>query len=80
MRAVIVQPPPPHVDGLDALRGRLANGGVIGLAELMVVLQQAAKRREGEEYTPVLALIMQPHIQDQAVVGGGENEVIGPAG
>jgi hypothetical protein len=75
-----MQPAPPHVDGLDPRRGSLANGGVIGLAELMVVLQHAAKRREREEDAPVLALIMQPHIQDQTVIGGGEYEMIGPPG
>src|SRR6266567_545375 len=79
VRAVVVQPAPSHVDGLDPCRRRLANGGVIGLAELMVVLQHAAKRREREEYAPVFALIMQPHIQDQTVIRGGENEMIGPA-
>src|SRR5258708_38591282 len=43
MRAIIVQPPPPHFVGLDPCGRRLRNGGLIGLAELMACLQHAAK-------------------------------------
>src|SRR4051812_36195495 len=38
MRAVIMQAAPAHVDGLYPRRRRLANGRVIALADLMVIL------------------------------------------
>jgi len=45
----------------------------------MVVLQHTAKRREREEDAAVFALILQPHVQDQTIIRGGEDKMIGPA-
>ena len=75
-----MQPPPAHIDGLDALGHRLPEGGVIGLADMMVVLEHAVEGREGQQHAAMLAMILQTHIEHQTAFGGREDEMIRTAG
>jgi hypothetical protein len=43
--------------------------GVIALANLLIILQHAAKRRHGQEHAPMLAQVLKPHVKDEARLG-----------
>src|SRR5215831_9850520 len=79
LRAFVVHAAPSHVDGFDALGYSLADGRIIALADLVIVLQHAAERRHGQQHAPMLALILQPHIENQARLRVGEDQMIGAA-
>src|SRR5262249_54444455 len=49
VRAVVVNSAPPHVDRLNLVRRRGANGLIIAVADQVVVLDDAAQRRERKE-------------------------------
>src|ERR1051325_4862439 len=72
--AFVVYAAPAHVQGLDLLRRRLADGLEVAVTDQEVVLDHAAEGREREHHPPMRRLVDQADIEDETVFLDGDRK------
>ena len=68
-----------HVERLDAVRRRGADGRVVAVADGEVVLDDAAERREREQMRDHRRAVGFADVEDEAVAADADRERVGPA-
>jgi hypothetical protein len=77
LRALVVQPAPPHVDCLDLARHGGANRLIVALADHEVILHDFPERREREHVKDDRRAVGKPDVEGESILGDAEMQRVG---